>query len=68
MARAMRASGERNPKAIRVRSRILVVVDSMSPWDRRRSGGLDDGSLGRVLAALGSARSRMQILDDDFDV
>ena len=34
MARAMRASGERNPNAMRVRSRILVLVDSISPWDR----------------------------------
>ena len=34
MARAMRASGERNPKAMRVRSRILVLVDSISPLDR----------------------------------
>ena len=34
MARAMSASGERNPNAIRVRSRILVLVDSISPWER----------------------------------
>lgn len=34
MARAMSASGERNPNAIRVRSRILVLVDSISPCDR----------------------------------
>ena len=34
MARAMRASGERNPNAMRVRSRILVLTDSISPLDR----------------------------------
>src|SRR6476646_10587925 len=34
MASAMSASGERNPNAIRVSSRILVLVDSISPWDR----------------------------------
>jgi len=38
MARAMRASGERNPNAIRVSSRILVLVDSISPCDRPCSG------------------------------
>ena len=32
------------------------------------SGPADDGSLGRALAALGSAQSRMQTLDDDFYV
>ena len=31
MARAIRASGEWNPKAIRVRSRILVLTDSIEP-------------------------------------
>ena len=30
----MRGSGPWNPNAIRVRSRILVLVDSMSPWER----------------------------------
>ena len=34
MASAMSASGERNPNAIRVSRRILVLVDSISPWDR----------------------------------
>ena len=34
IARAIRASGERNPNAMRVRSRILVLVDSISPLDR----------------------------------
>lgn len=34
MARAMRASGERNPNAIRVMRRILVLTDSMRPLDR----------------------------------
>ena len=34
MARAISASGERKPNAMRVRSRILVLVDSMSPWER----------------------------------
>ena len=34
MARAMRASAEWNPNATRVSSRILVLVDSMSPLDR----------------------------------
>jgi hypothetical protein len=33
MARAMRASGERNPTATRVISRILVLTDSMRPFD-----------------------------------
>ena len=33
MARAMSASGERKPNAMRVRSRILVLVDSISPWE-----------------------------------
>ena len=33
-----------------------------------QSGPADDGSLGRALAALGSAQSRMQTLDDDFYV
>ncbi len=32
------------------------------------SGPADDGSLGRALAALGSAQNRMQTLDDDFYV
>ena len=34
MARAMRGSGPWNPNAILVSSRILVFVDSMSPWER----------------------------------
>ena len=34
MARAMRASGDRNPKAIRVMRRILVLTDSMRPFER----------------------------------
>jgi len=34
MARAMRASGLVKPKATRVRTRILVLVDSMNPFDR----------------------------------
>ena len=34
MARAIRAWGERNPKAILVSSRILVLTDSMSALDR----------------------------------
>ena len=34
MARAISASGERNPNAIRASSRILVLTDSISPWDR----------------------------------
>src|SRR5664279_3901569 len=38
MARAIRASGERKPNAIRVSSRILVLTDSIkaldSPWSR----------------------------------
>ena len=34
MARAMRASGERKPNAIRVMRRILVLTDSMRPFDR----------------------------------
>ena len=33
MARAMRASGLVKPKAIRARTWILVLVDSMSPFD-----------------------------------
>ncbi|MFN2502967.1 MAG: recombinase family protein [Acidimicrobiales bacterium] len=33
-----------------------------------QSGPADDGSLGRALAALGSAQSRMQTLDDEFYV
>ncbi len=33
-----------------------------------QSGAADDGSLGSALAALGSAQSRMQTLDDDFYV
>ena len=33
-----------------------------------QSRGADDGSLARALAALGSAQSRMQTLDDDFYV
>ena len=37
MARAIRASGFLNPKAMRVRSRILVLVDSMSALDRSLS-------------------------------
>jgi len=32
------------------------------------SGPADNGSLGRALAALGSAQSRMQTLDDEFHV
>ena len=31
MARAMSASGDANPKAMRVMSRILVFMDSMRP-------------------------------------
>lgn len=34
MARAIRASGDRNPMAILVISRILVLTDSVSPLDR----------------------------------
>ncbi len=34
MAKAMRASGERNPNATRVISRILVLTDSMRPFER----------------------------------
>ena len=34
MARAMSASGDANPKAMRVMSRILVFMDSMRPLDR----------------------------------
>ena len=34
MAKAMRASGDLNPKATRVISRILVLTDSMRPLDR----------------------------------
>ena len=34
MARAISASGERNPNAIRASSLILVLTDSISPWDR----------------------------------
>ncbi len=33
-SRAMRASADLNPKAILVISRILVLVDSISPLDR----------------------------------
>ena len=33
MARAMSASGERNPYATRVMSRILVLTDSMRPLE-----------------------------------
>ena len=33
MARAMRASGDLNPKAMRVMSRILVFMDSMRPLE-----------------------------------
>ncbi len=33
-ARAMRGWGPWNPKAIRVSRRILVLVDSISPWER----------------------------------
>ena len=34
MASAISASGERNPNATRVMSRILVLTDSMRPLDR----------------------------------
>ena len=34
MARAMRASGDLKPKAMRVMSRILVLTDSVRPLDR----------------------------------
>ena len=34
MARAIRASAERKPKAMRVSSRILVLTDSISALDR----------------------------------
>jgi len=37
MARAIMVSGDLKPKAIRVRSRILVFVLSTSPLDRRWS-------------------------------
>ena len=33
MARAMRASGDLNPNAMRVMSRILVLTDSVRPLD-----------------------------------
>ncbi len=36
MARAMRACGERNPNAIRVSRRILVLVDSIRPCPDNR--------------------------------
>ena len=34
MAKAIRASGLRNPNATRVMSRILVLTDSIRPLDR----------------------------------
>ena len=34
MARPMRAAGLWNPKAIRVMTRILVLTDSILPFDR----------------------------------
>ena len=34
MARAIRGSGVAKPKAMRVRSRILVLADSIRPLDR----------------------------------
>jgi hypothetical protein len=34
----------------------------------RRSGRLDDGSVARALAELGSAQTRLQTLDDDYHV
>jgi len=48
MARAMRASGDRNPKAMRVRSRILVFTVIWSPWRNRcveQGVGVSDMSL-----------------------
>ncbi len=34
MASPMRAAGSRNPKAIRVMTLILVLTDSIRPFDR----------------------------------
>jgi len=50
--------------------RVLELLETPSFRDAvlAQSGPADDGSLGRALAALGSAPSRMQTLDDEFYV
>jgi site-specific DNA recombinase len=53
-----------------VARRVLELLTTPAFRDAvlARSGPSDEGSLGRALAALGSAQSRMQILDDEYYV
>jgi DNA invertase Pin-like site-specific DNA recombinase len=53
-----------------VARRVLELLTTPAFRDAvlARSGPSDEGSLGRALAALGSAQSRMEILDDEYYV
>ncbi len=53
-----------------VAGRVLDLLSTPSFREAllRRSGRTDDQSLGRALAELGSAQSRLQTLDDDYYV
>jgi hypothetical protein len=44
MARAMSGSGLWKPSAMRVRSRVLVLVDSTRALERPVEGGVDGGA------------------------
>ncbi|COX94631.1 Uncharacterised protein [Mycobacterium tuberculosis] len=60
MARAMRACGERNPNAIRVSRRILVLVDSIRPWDRPWSRAASMATRWRLMRAASSTNTGMR--------
>ncbi len=53
-----------------VKDRVLALLTTRSVRDAllAQTGTRDDRSLGRTLAELGSAQSRLQCLDDDFYV
>lgn len=53
-----------------VASRVLGLLTTPAFREAllTQSGRIDDGSLGRALAELGSAQSRLQTLDDDYYV
>ncbi len=65
MARAMRACGERNPNAIRVSRRILVLVDSIRPCAHAAVAAVAQQSGGAAVAAgAGSGREAVAAIAD----
>ena len=64
----MRGCGAWNPNAMRARSRILVLVDSMSPWERpwSRLASMACSASGDIFGEVGHSASTNPQRDDSI--